>query len=76
MRGHDVSEFEYKADEPSDYRRALEAIYRDAYQRGHQTGFSLGVAEKAWLHASWPLIVLAFSFGSMLVGLVIGINVE
>lgn len=56
----------------TDYRRALEAIYRDAYGRGHATGFRVGVAEKEWLNRHWPMIALGIGLGSMLVGIFIG----
>jgi hypothetical protein len=58
-------------DDKTDYRRALEAIYRDAYSRGHAAGFKAGIAEKAWLHRHWPainlfLVALALVFGTFI----------
>jgi hypothetical protein len=59
----------------TDYRRALEAIYRDAYSRGHAIGFSAGVEEKAWLSKHWPLIALAFGVVSLVIGTFIGAQI-
>ena len=59
-------------EDKTDYRRALEAIYRDAYGRGHRAGFRSGVAEKEWLNRHWPMIALGMCFGSMVVGIFIG----
>jgi hypothetical protein len=53
---------------------ALQAIFTDAYQRGHRQGFLKGVDEKAWLHRNWPALTLLISFVSMLVGVFIGAN--
>lgn len=51
---------------------ALEAIYREAFARGHKIGFASGVAEKAWLHRNWPLIMLLGCTAAMTVGIFIG----
>lgn len=52
--------------------RGLDAIWRAAWREGHRTGFAAGVAEKAWLHRTWPGIgILLYAFG-MAVGIFVG----
>ena len=54
---------------------ALQAIFTDAYQRGHRQGFLKGIDEKAWLHRSWPVITLGISLTSFLSGILIGARI-
>lgn len=59
-------------EDKTDYRRALEAIYSDAYRRGHLAGFKAGIAEREWLNRHWPMIALGIGLGSMVAGIFVG----
>lgn len=50
---------------------AVAAIYQSAYSRGYRSGLDTGLAEKAWLHKSWPSIGILLFAAGLIFGLVV-----